>query len=189
MATTRDLLVDTMKQLLWERGYDATSPNHVLERSGVGKGSFYHHFKSKKDLAVAAMEARADDLIAEFDGLISQTSGDWFDKVCAYLQLPRHALKGCRMGRIVQDPSVGDDQLLAPLERYFSTMHQRFSGIYQEAQQQDKLAKAIPAEALATLTLSVIQGGFVVGKATSQDQIVDETCGSFMTLLESLKRH
>ena len=51
MAATRELLIDTMKQLLWERGYDATSPNQVLERSGVGKGSFYHHFKGKKDLA------------------------------------------------------------------------------------------------------------------------------------------
>lgn len=189
MANTRDLLVETMKQLLWERGYDATSPNQVLERSGVGKGSFYHHFKSKKDLAVAAMETRADDLIAEFDQLMTKTQGGWFDKVSAYLKLPRHALKGCRMGRIVQDPSVEDEVLLAPLNRYFSTMHQRFSTIYRVAQQDGSLAATIPADALATLTLSVIQGGFVVGKATSYDSSVNQTCDSFLSLLAGLKSH
>lgn len=187
MLTTREKLVDTMKQLLWERGYDATSPNHVLDRSGVGKGSFYHHFKSKKDLAIAAMEARADELINEFDRIMLETKGDWFDKVCAYLNQPRHALKGCRMGRIVQDPSVEDSDLQAPLDRYFSIMQQRFTSLYLTAQSEGKLNRSHQPEALAILTLSVIQGGFVVGKATSQDRLVDEACHSFTVMLSAMK--
>lgn len=187
MAATRELLIDTMKQLLWERGYDATSPNQVLERSGVGKGSFYHHFKGKKDLAIAAMESRTDDLIAEFDQIIAQTDGDWLAQVSAYLRLPRHALKGCRMGRIVQDPSVEDEQLLAPLERYFSTMHKRFTAIYGEAQSSGALVKIHKPEALAKLTLSVLQGGFVVGRAVQQDDTVADVCESFLDMLAALK--
>lgn len=183
MATTRDLLVDTMKQLLWERGYDATSPNHVLERSGVGKGSFYHHFKSKKSLAVAAMEARADELIAEFDSLMASTSGDWLDKVTAYLRVPRHALSGCRMGRIVQDPSITDAELQAPLQHFFSVLHQRLVAIYCEAQAEGKLQSACRADGLAMATLSIVQGGFVYGRAVSQDQAVNEACESFIGLL------
>lgn len=189
MANTRDLLVNTMKQLLWERGYDATSPNHVLERSGVGKGSFYHHFKSKKDLAVAAMEARADDLIGEFDTLMCKTEGDWLAKVSAYLLLRRHALKGCRMGRVVQDPSVEDEILLAPLQHYFSTMQQRFTDIYRQAQESGTLAQSQKPEMLAALTLSVIQGGFVIGKATSEDRLVGEVCSSFIAMLAEMKCH
>lgn len=187
MAATRDLLIDTMKQLLWERGYDATSPNQVLERSGLGKGSFYHHFKSKKELAIAAMESRTDELITEFDAIVAVSSGDWFSQVNAYLRLPRHALKGCRMGRIVQDPSVEDQVLKAPLERYFTLMQERFCTIYAQAQQQGELSVAYKPEMLATLTLSVLQGGFVVGRAVNQDDTVGDVCEGFLKMLESLK--
>jgi hypothetical protein len=65
------LLVETMKSLLWKRVCDTTSPNQVLEASGLGKGSLYHHFKSKKSLAVAAMESRADEAIKEADLIFS----------------------------------------------------------------------------------------------------------------------
>ena len=185
MTTTRDLLVDTMKQLLWERGYDATSPNHVLERSGVGKGSFYHHFKSKKSLAIAAMEARADELITEFDTVIATTQGDWLDKVSAYLRMPRHALTGCRIGRIVQDPSVTDSELQAPLQRYFGALQQRLSALYTDARNEGKLSAGCQSEGLATATLSIVQGGFVYGRAVSQDQAVNDACESFIGLLAS----
>ncbi|WP_299182618.1 TetR/AcrR family transcriptional regulator [uncultured Neptuniibacter sp.] len=183
MATTRDLLVDTMKQLLWERGYDATSPNHVLERSGVGKGSFYHHFKSKKDLAIAAMESRADELIAEFEQIIRSTEGDWLDKVSAYLLLPRDALKGCRMGRIVQDPSVEDPALIAPLQRYFVAIHQGLSALYAKAQAEGKLQPECSPDGLATATVSVIQGSFVYGRAVVQAGVVTAACETFIGLL------
>ncbi|MFY0676307.1 MAG: TetR/AcrR family transcriptional regulator [Neptuniibacter sp.] len=189
MAATRELLIDTMKQLLWERGYDATSPNHVLERSGVGKGSFYHHFKGKKELAIAAMESRTDEVIAEFDNIVAQTEGDWLAKVSAYLRQRRHALKGCRIGRIVQDPSVEDKALQAPLERYFSTIQQRLTAIYSKAQSEGQLASSCQPDALATLTMSVIQGGHVVGRAASQDNVVNEVCESFIQMLATLKCH
>ena len=184
MATTRDLLIDTMKQLLWERGYDATSPNQVLERSGVGKGSFYHHFKGKKDLAIAAMESRADELIIEFDDLFSRGDG-WLDKVEAYLKVPRSALKGCRMGRIAQDPSLEDSLLQAPMKRYFQTLHQRLTTIYQQAQQQGKLAGGCNAETLATATISVVQGSLVYGRGVGDDAAADQACASFIQLLKA----
>lgn len=186
MTTTRDLLIDTMKQLLWERGYDATSPNQVLERSGVGKGSFYHHFKGKQDLAIAAMESRADELTVECDALLAR--GDsWLAKVEAYLRVPRSALKGCRMGRIAQDPSLEDRLLQAPMKRFFQTLHQRFTTIYRQAQQQGELAADCSAEALATATISVIQGSFVYGRAVGDDAAAEQAGESFLSLLKALQ--
>ncbi len=176
-----------MKQLLWERGYDATSPNQVLERSGVGKGSFYHHFKGKKELAIAAMESRADELIIEFDEICSRNNS-WLNKVEAYLKAPRSALKGCRMGRIAQDPSLQDPLLQAPMKRYFQTLHQRLTDIYQQAQQQGELAISCHAEFLATATISVIQGSFTYGRAIGKDTAVEQACDSFIHLLKAQQR-
>jgi len=184
MATTRDNLIETMKQLLWERGYDATSPNLVLERSGAGKGSFYHHFKGKKELAIAAMESRSDELIEEFDRVTAKPDL-YLEKVYAYLRLPRDATRGCRMGRIVQDPSLDDPLLNAPLERYFKHLHERLTWMFEEAQRHREMMNILPPGQLATLALSALQGGFVLGRATGEGAAADDATGALMALLST----
>jgi TetR/AcrR family transcriptional regulator, transcriptional repressor for nem operon len=52
---SRDQLTGAMAELLWERGYAATSPRDVMARAGVGQGSMYHHYSGKHELAVEAM--------------------------------------------------------------------------------------------------------------------------------------
>ena len=51
---TRDQLIDSTRELLWERGYVGTSPKAIQQRAGAGQGSMYHHFAGKKELALAA---------------------------------------------------------------------------------------------------------------------------------------
>jgi TetR/AcrR family transcriptional repressor of nem operon len=43
--------------LLWQHGYAGVSVDQLCEAAGVKKGSFYHFFTSKEDLALAALEA------------------------------------------------------------------------------------------------------------------------------------
>jgi len=56
MPPKREDLLKAAKKLLWERGYEATSPRDIQEASGAGQGSFYHHFNGKLDLAATALE-------------------------------------------------------------------------------------------------------------------------------------
>lgn len=51
-------LLDTAQQLFFQKGYEKTSINHIIEAIGVAKGTFYHYFKSKEDLL--------DQLVARF---------------------------------------------------------------------------------------------------------------------------
>ena len=43
-------------ELTWQKGYNAVTVDDICERAGVRKGSFYYFFKSKAELAIAAME-------------------------------------------------------------------------------------------------------------------------------------
>ena len=69
MKTKHDDLIEATKALLWEKGYDATSPRAIQKLSNAGQGSFYHHFNSKRDLAAKAMEKVAEERMADFDRL------------------------------------------------------------------------------------------------------------------------
>lgn len=62
--STRERLVESARDLLWERGYVGTSPKAILERAGAGQGSMYHHFTGKSDLALAAITRTAEEMRA-----------------------------------------------------------------------------------------------------------------------------
>lgn len=54
---TRQKLLETAAELLWGYSYGAVSVDDICARAGARKGSFYHFFPSKADLAIAAVEA------------------------------------------------------------------------------------------------------------------------------------
>lgn len=53
---TRARLLQAAAQLMWERSFQATGVDDLCAKAEANKGSFYHFFPSKTDLAVAAIE-------------------------------------------------------------------------------------------------------------------------------------
>lgn len=53
---TRERLLTAARELFGESGYEATSIEAVLARSGVARGALYHHFESKAELFDAVVE-------------------------------------------------------------------------------------------------------------------------------------
>src|ERR1700733_15984711 len=72
---TREQLIESTRELLWERGYVGTSPKAIQRRSGAGQGSMYHHFNGKRGLALAAIERNAADLVARADADLGRPGG------------------------------------------------------------------------------------------------------------------
>jgi len=55
-ASTRERLVETATFLLWQHGYGSVGVEAICRAAGLQKGSFYHAFRSKEALVVAAIE-------------------------------------------------------------------------------------------------------------------------------------
>jgi TetR/AcrR family transcriptional repressor of nem operon len=70
-CVTRDKLVQVAFDLIWDSSYGSVSVGDICERAGVNKGSFYHFFESKADLAVAAYEYHWEEKRAEMDRIFS----------------------------------------------------------------------------------------------------------------------
>jgi TetR/AcrR family transcriptional repressor of nem operon len=49
-------LLDAALYVIRTKGYTAARVEDICEAAGLTKGSFFHHFKSKEDLALAAAE-------------------------------------------------------------------------------------------------------------------------------------
>lgn len=60
---TKERIMREAEALIFEHGLSGTSVDQIIERAGVTKGAFFHHFKSKGVLAKELMEkASADDM-------------------------------------------------------------------------------------------------------------------------------
>ncbi|MBO2452904.1 TetR/AcrR family transcriptional regulator [Actinomadura barringtoniae] len=94
-AATRRALLDATIDCLVEYGYHGTTTTRVVERAGVSRGAQVHHFPTKNDLVLAAVEHLARKRAAQFieqdlerlktaeDGL-----GEALDRVWAVYQGP-----------------------------------------------------------------------------------------------------
>ncbi|HKE74942.1 MAG TPA: TetR/AcrR family transcriptional regulator [Acidimicrobiales bacterium] len=65
-AATRTRLLDATLDCLVELGWAGTSTTEVVARAGVSRGAQVHHFPTKEDLVLAAVEHLVDRRLAEY---------------------------------------------------------------------------------------------------------------------------
>src|SRR5437763_3281054 len=73
VSDAKEKLMDAVQELIWTGSYGSTTIDDICERAGVKKGSFYYFFKSKADLAVAAIDEDWQRHRPELDALFSPT--------------------------------------------------------------------------------------------------------------------
>jgi TetR/AcrR family transcriptional regulator, transcriptional repressor for nem operon len=179
----RERLVDSTRELLWERGYVGTSPKAIQQRSGAGQGSMYHHFRGKRDLALAAIEQNAADLRARAEADFSGP-GTVAERVAAYLRREREALRGCPVGRLTQDPDVmADPDLRRPVEETFGWLRARLAGLLEQGRAHGELAASLDPQTVATALVAVLQGGYVLARASGSADTYRQAVDGALALL------
>jgi AcrR family transcriptional regulator len=91
-AERRVLIEDAAARLFANRGYGATTMEHIAAEAGVSKPMVYRHFESKRELQMKLLEHRRDELAAaaldsflqlegEFDRRLPAMVDAWFAHV------------------------------------------------------------------------------------------------------------
>lgn len=70
-SQTRQKLIESAQKLIHGSSYGSISVDDICKSAGVNKGSFYHFFKSKSDLVIAALDAYHGQMISEFNEIFS----------------------------------------------------------------------------------------------------------------------
>ena len=55
VSDAKEKLMEAVSELIWTGSYGSTTIDQICEKAGVKKGSFYYFFKSKSELAAAAV--------------------------------------------------------------------------------------------------------------------------------------
>lgn len=182
----RDAIVQAAKDLIWEEGYEAMSPRDVMERSGAGQGSLYHHFKGKRDLAGQALLEVNAELRAIADRVFGHPERPPLERVRRFLDvLARDPLKGCRVGRLAVESSIEDDAIRAPVAAWFEYAERKIREALKEAQAMGQLREGVDPGDLALTLTAVLQGGYLLARAHRDPTAMHRALAGAMALVES----
>lgn len=185
---TRERLLSATQQLLWERGYAATSPKDIQRAADAGQGSMYHHFDGKQELAAAALARSADELRHDAAELLGGT-GPALGRLEAYLRRQRESLRGCRIGRMTYDPDVlASSELLDPVARTFAWLLDAVAAVVAQAVDEGDLPADTDPDDLGATVVAVVQGGYVLARARGDAAAFDAAVDGAVALLHAAAR-
>jgi TetR/AcrR family transcriptional repressor of nem operon len=159
-------LTDAAMDLIWENSYSGTSVDAICERAGAKKGSFYYFFKSKSELAAAALEAEWNKRKADMDRIFSPTIPPlerfehYFDYVhdrLTEVQKKCGSVLGCPLLSIGSEVSTQDQVLRNTVDRILDRKISYFVSAIRDAHAQG-LINAPDPEAKARALFACYQG-------------------------------
>jgi len=184
-------ILDAALHVIRAKGYTATRIEDVCEAAGLTKGSFFHHFKSKEDLALQAADhfgAMAERIFATAP---YQNVTDPLDRLLGYVDFRRAILQGdlpnytCLLGTMVQEVYDTHPAIRAACERNISAHADRVAAIVAEAKNRYAPDAPWDPESLALFTQAVIQGAFVLAKAKHGNAVAAESLTHLRRYLET----
>lgn len=181
--STAERLIESTRELLWERGYTGTSPRAIQQRAGAGQGSMYHHFSGKPELALAAMRRSAEQLRADAEAWLGGPGGA-AERITRYLLSEREVLRGCPVGRMAQDPEVvGDPGMSETVDGAFRWLRGRLEEVLEEGRRGGDFPAGLDASGTAAVIAAVLQGGYVLARAAGSAEPFERAVGGVLDLL------
>jgi TetR/AcrR family transcriptional repressor of nem operon len=185
-------LLDAAMQVIRAKGYAAATVDDICHQAGVTKGSFFHHFKGKDELAlnaVAHWETMTEGLFAAapYHG-----AKDPLDRLLGYVDFRAAILDGelpdytCLLGTLVQETYATHPDIRAACERALSSHVAELTRDIELAKKRYAPRAAWSAESVGYYIQTVLQGAFIFAKAKQGPDTVRESLAHLRRYLKSL---
>lgn len=191
----RGKLLEASLAVIRGKGYSATTVDDICQAAGVTKGAFFHHFKTKEDLAIAAADHWSTMTGALFDAAPYRALPDPLDRLLGYVDFRKAILRGelpeytCLVGTMVQETFVTYPAIRDACEASIVGHAKVLEADIAEAMRERGVAAEWTAESLALHTQVVIQGALLLAKATGGPKVAVESLDHLRRYLEMLFKH
>jgi TetR/AcrR family transcriptional repressor of nem operon len=191
-SNSRTQLIEAARSLFLEKGYAATSVNDVAAGVGVTKGSFFHHFSSKEELALEV-------LLTDFEGTADALAGGDFagiaDPVERALAFIDHTdriaqdlwARGSLLGSFTSNRGAAGPVIQAFVAKAYRRLADGISPIFEPIANQS--ARYMSGRDLAEQLLLAIEGGAALARAHDDPTYLHRAIRGFRSHLEMLMGH
>ena len=191
-ANSRSKLLDAALRVIRTKGYVATTVDDICAIAGVTKGSFFHHFKSKEDLALSTVDHWNVMTGGFFAQAPYQQINDPRERVLAYIDFRAEILQGelpdftCLLGTMVQETFDTHPRIRDACNAGISSHAQTVAVDIAAAKTTYAPNATWDADTLALYTQAVIQGAFILAKAQGKAEIAAQCIAHLRCYVEGL---
>ena len=183
-------MLTAAREQFWTTGYAGTSMDAIAAATGLGKGSLYGAFGSKRELFHRVFDDHCSATVSATDRQLRGDDEEAFERLTAYLldhatACAKRRERGCLVAKATAELTEHDEVVSARSLATFEKVQQTLTADLQACQRNGDIAAAADAQQLAALLLSVHRGIEALGKAG-----IDETAlrGITETALTCLPR-
>jgi TetR/AcrR family transcriptional repressor of nem operon len=176
-SSAKAKLLDAALAVIRTKGYAATTVDDLCAAAGVTKGAFFHHFKSKDDLAVAAAGHWSETTGQLFAAAPYHAHTDPLERVLGYIDFRKALLDGplpeitCLLGTLVQETYDSHPAIRDACARCLDGHTATIEADVGATMQAHGLKPPWTAKSLALYTQAVLQGAFILAKAQGSAQV------------------
>ncbi len=193
MPETKRKLVDAGVLLMRTKGFNATTVDDICSEATVTKGAFFHYFKSKDEIAQAAIQRFGEGRLRAAEDAPFRKFADPLDRVYGRLDFVKeyysnaaNLTKGCLIGTFAQELSFTHPELRSACQERFARIARDFEEDLAAAKAAHAPQATFDPKKVAQLYLSICQGSFMLVKAAESNTILVENLDQFRGYLQAL---
>ena len=177
---TRNKILAESKKLVFENGFSGTSIDRILDRTGLTKGAFFYHFKTKNALAKALIEEFANDDIHHMNMALEKTEhlkGDSLNRLLGFIQEFIDMMSdikeppSCLYASYTYAPNNFDQEILNRISETLLTWRATMGRLIDEVLKEYTSKGEVDIKSLADHFLVVFEGAYVLSKALNDPEL------------------
>jgi TetR/AcrR family transcriptional repressor of nem operon len=185
----REQVLEKVKHLFWDKGFNGTSMQDLVDVTGLNRSSIYNSFGNKKALYELVLKQYQEEGKVLFEEALSQTENS-FEGICLVFDNMVHAIikdvegKGCFNMNCTTELSRAD----IGIKEYLTSRQEHtisiFKDLVDKGQQQGVINKNDSADNYAYYLFSAFQGLRMTGILTKDDQKLKKIVSNTLKTLQ-----
>lgn len=176
---TRDRIVDAAAALIYQRGVTGTSTSDIQAAAGVSASQIYHYFGDKSALTRAVIEYQTNVILGFQEPLLKSIDGleglrRWA-AIILDIQRLRDFRGGCPLGSLASELADNDsaarENIAASYRRWQGAIRAGLAAM----RDRGELAESADIDTMATVLLTALQGGLLLGQVLRDGQPLEVT--------------
>ena len=177
-TATRERLIQAAISLILRQGFSATSVEAICNEAGVTKGSFFHHFKTKDELGLAAVNSWSEMGTALYAEAWQESTRSPLKQLHAMLDIMEGFTQDpdepciCVVGMMSQELAQTHPEIAEQCRVALATWTGQVSRLLDAAKQQQVPSPRFDSESVAWFLNSIWQGSMLIAKTQSNPDLI-----------------
>jgi len=194
----KEKLIQNAIEQISSRSYTSVGVQELCNLSGVTKGGFYHHFKSKEELTLAAIDSIWGSYKKTILGPVFNSDIPTLEKFNLLIETvyihyvsqkeAQGHMCGCRLGNLAIELSTQNERIREKLEEIFQNWVDYFEQALNEAVTTGELPINTDTKKSAQSILAFLQGLVLIGKTNDDPDFMKNLSRAVLNLILDSKQ-